>query len=105
MVGLAGHERQQIALGDLGLLQDAHVAPVQETIDGTKGKLALLELDKLDAVTAAIDAMSDAKERTAAKLKFDASTWSRSDPIWNKLAKGAKTNARVMDDVWRAAAA
>lgn len=84
---------------------DSYVPPVQPTVDSTKGKLALLDADKLEAWTTAIDAISDAKEKMAAKLKFDAPTWTRTDPLWNKLGKAAKQSAKAVDDIWRAAAA
>lgn len=84
---------------------DSYSPPIQETIDSTKGKLALLDADKLDGWTAAIEGISDAKEKMAAKLKFDAPTWSRSDPLWNKLGKAAKQSAKAVDDIWRAAVA
>lgn len=84
---------------------DNYSPPIQEAIDSTKGKLALLNADKFEAWTTAIDAISDPKEKMAAKLRFDAPTWTRTDPLWNKLGKAAKQSAKAVDDIWRAAVA
>ena len=69
-----------------------HEEPLLPQIDGTKGKLALLDADKLDAAEAAIEDLP-AKESRAARLTFDAPTWSRADPILLKIG--------VDDAVWR----
>lgn len=69
-----------------------HEEPLLPQVDGTKGKLALLDANKLDAVEAAIKDLP-AKEARKAQLTFDAPTWSRSDPILAQIG--------VDDAVWR----
>lgn len=85
--------------------QDEHVPPLPDSVTSTQGQLALVESDKLDAMMDAIEALPDAKQKATARIKFNAATWIRSDPIWEVLFKAAKITASKQDALWRDAMA
>lgn len=85
--------------------QDDHTPPLPDSVTSTQGQLALVDSDKLVAVMAAIEALTDAKQKATARIKFNAATWLRSDPIWETLFKAAKITASKQDALWRDAMA
>lgn len=51
--------------------------PVPPSIKRRQGRLALLEVGKLDAVESAIAAIEDPTGRRAAQIEYEADTWER----------------------------
>lgn len=62
------------------------IAP--QSVTRRQGRLALLEVDKLDQVEAFIDAIVDPIERRAAQIEYEADTWDRGNPRLQSLWTG-----------------
>jgi|SRR5690625_3733743 len=64
-------------------------APVPAQVTRRQGRLALLDVGKLDAVESAIAAISDPVERRAAQIEYEADTWERGNAflqaMWAQL--------------------
>ncbi len=62
---------------------------IPQSVTRRQGRLALLEVGKLDQVEAAIAAIDDPVERRAAEIEYEADTWERSNSflqaMWAQL--------------------
>lgn len=59
--------------------------PVPQVVTRRQGRLALLEVGKLDQVEAAIAAIADPVERRAAEIEYEADTWERSNAFLQSM--------------------
>lgn len=63
--------------------------PIPHSVTRRQGRLALLEVGKLDDVEAAIGAIENPVERRAAEIEYEADTWERSNAflqgMWAQL--------------------
>lgn len=63
--------------------------PIPHSVTRRQGRLALLEVGKLDQVEAAIAAITAPAERRAAEIEYEADTWERSNAflqaMWAQL--------------------
>lgn len=58
---------------------------VPQQVTRRQGRLALLEVGKLDDVEAAIAAIADPAERRAAEIEYEADTWERSNAFLQSM--------------------
>lgn len=84
--------------------EQSYKPPVPDVVTSTQGKLALLAANKLDAVEAAINAISDPMAKRAAQIQYDAANWHRSNKLFTDLADVVGGPAQV-DALFRAAVA
>jgi len=60
-------------------------AVVPSSCTRRQGRLALLNAGKLDAVEAAIEAISDPTAKRQAQIEYEADTWERSNPFLQSM--------------------
>lgn len=66
-----------------------------------QGRLALLNVGKLDDVEAAIDAIEDPVQQRAAQIEYEADTWERSNPFLQQLWAQLGGTEQELDDLFR----
>ncbi len=77
-----------VAAGNTPEPADVPTVIVPQSVTRRQGRLALLEVDKLDQVEAFIDAIVDPIERRAAQIEYEADTWDRGNPRLQSLWTG-----------------
>lgn len=69
-----------------------------------QGRLALLEVGKLDEVEIGIDAMTDPTEKRAAQIEYEADTWERSNAFLQAMWAQLEGTEAQLDDLFVLAA-
>ena len=75
--------------------------PMPSSMTRRQGRLALLNVGKLDDVEAAIDAIEDAIERRAAQIEYEADTWERSNTFLQQLWSQLGGTEQELDDLFK----
>jgi len=74
---------------------------VPSVVTRRQGRLALLNVGKLDDVEAAIDAIEDPAQKRAAQIEYEADTWERSNPFLQALWSQLGGTEQELDDLFR----
>lgn len=77
--------------------------PVPQSCTRRQGRLALLGVGKLDAVEAAIAAITDPTERMAAQIEYEADTWERDNAFLQAMWAQLGGTEQQLDDLFREA--
>lgn len=89
---------------------DAHLNPppgpqhVPQQVTRRQGRLALLEVGKLDDVEAAIEAIDDPIQKRAAQIEYEADTWERSNAFLQSMWAQLGGTPEQLDDLFALAA-
>ena len=75
--------------------------PIPSSMTRRQGRLALLNVGKLDDAEAAIDAIEDAIERRAAQIEYEADTWERSNTFLQQLWSQLGGTEQELDDLFK----
>ena len=85
---------------------DPSLVPVviPASVTARQARLALLQIGKLDAVSAALAAIPDPAQRTAAQIEWEyATVIERNSPLVQSLAAGLGLTAPAIDALFEAA--
>ena len=83
---------------------DPIVPVVPQSVTPRQARLALLQIGKLDAVSAALAAMPDPAQRTAAQIEWEyATVIERNSPLVTSLAAGLGLTATDIDALFETA--
>lgn len=77
---------------------------IPQVVTRRQGRLALLEVGKLDDVEAAIAAIEDPAERRAAEIEYEADTWERSSAFLQAMWAQLGGTEAELDDLFVLAA-
>ena len=78
---------------------------VPQQVTPRQARLALLQIGKLDAVSAALAAIPDPAQRTAAQIEWEyATVIERNSPLVQSLAAGLNLTDAQLDDLFTQAA-
>lgn len=77
---------------------------IPQVVTRRQGRLALLEVGKLDDVEAAIAAIEDPAERRAAEIEYEADTWERSNAFLQAMWAQLGGTEAELDDLFVLAA-
>lgn len=77
---------------------------VPPSVTRRQGRLALLEVGKLDDVEAAIEAITDPVQRRAAQIEYEADTWERSNAFLQSMWAQLGGTEQQLDDLFILAA-
>lgn len=83
------------------VVRGAEPEPVPSVVTRRQGRLALLNVGKLDDVEAAIDAIEDPVQQRAAQIEYEADTWERSNPFLQQLWAQLGGTEQELDDLFR----
>lgn len=78
--------------------------PAPQVVTRRQGRLALLEVGKLDQVEAMIAAIEDPAERRAAEIEYEADTWERSNAFLQAMWAQLGGTEAELDDLFVLAA-
>lgn len=96
--------REWIDAGNTPVLPDVPPpAPVPDKCTRRQGRLALLELGKLDAVEDAIAAIEDPIEKRAAQIEYEADTWERENAFVQSMWAALGGTPAQLDGLFRIA--
>lgn len=103
-----------VEVGDAGigwLYENGQLVPPPEpepiiphSVTRRQGRLALLEVGKLDQVEAMIAAIEDPTERRAAEIEYEADTWERSNAFLQAMWAQLDGTESELDDLFILAA-
>ncbi|MCZ8434534.1 hypothetical protein [Achromobacter ruhlandii] len=79
-------------------------AQVPAVVSRRQGRLALLEVGRLDAVESAISAIEDPVKRRAAQIEYEADSWERSNQFLVRLWADLGGTSAGLDDLFMIAA-
>jgi hypothetical protein len=77
---------------------------VPQQVTRRQGRLALLEVGKLDDVEAAIEAITDPVQRRAAQIEYEADTWERDNEFLKSMWAALGGTEQGLDDLFALAA-
>ncbi len=93
-----------LAAGNTPEPADPIVPVVPQSVTPRQARLALLQIGKLDAVSAALAAIPDPAQRTAAQIEWEyAAVIERNSPLVTSLAAGLGLTAADIDALFEAA--
>ena len=78
--------------------------PTIQSITRRQGRLALLDVGRLDAVENYIDGIEDPKQRRAAQIEYEADTWERGNQFLRDMWAQLGGTAEQLDDLFVLAA-
>lgn len=85
--------------------EENHVDSIPTSITNTQGRLAIRKAGLSKKVAEAIDAIENEDEREDVRIRFESTTWKRSDPMFEKIGDNAspKITAEQFDNIFREA--
>ena len=77
---------------------------VLQSVTRRQGRLALLQVGKLDEIEQAIESIEDATERRAAEIEYEADAWERSNDFLQSIWERLGGTQQELDDLFILAA-
>lgn len=77
---------------------------VPQSVSRRQGRLALLDIGRLDVVESAIEAIADPAKKRAAQIEYEADTWERGNQFLRDMWAQLGGTAEQLDDLFVLAA-